>query len=86
MSLGEYTDGRIEDMPRGDGLFTESLAAALVQTTPDAEEGAQALPREGRAEVPLTDLDGSEDVDDRVERPVAGERRARGSVTGTHRS
>ena len=34
---------RIEDMARADGLFTESLAAALVQTTPDAEEGLRAF-------------------------------------------
>ncbi|MCB1384504.1 MAG: crotonase/enoyl-CoA hydratase family protein [Nitratireductor sp.] len=34
---------RIGDMPRGEGLFTESLAAALVQTTPDAEEGLKAF-------------------------------------------
>jgi len=34
---------RIGDMSRGDGLFTESLAAALVQTTPDAEEGLRAF-------------------------------------------
>lgn len=34
---------RIGDMPRSDGLFTESLAAALVQTTPDAEEGLRAF-------------------------------------------
>jgi enoyl-CoA hydratase/carnithine racemase len=34
---------RIEDMSRADGLFTESLAAALVQTTPDAEEGLRAF-------------------------------------------
>ncbi|MXN64394.1 crotonase/enoyl-CoA hydratase family protein [Stappia sp. GBMRC 2046] len=34
---------RIGDMPRADGLFTESLAAALVQTTPDAEEGLKAF-------------------------------------------
>lgn len=34
---------RIGDMARGDGLFTESLAAALVQTTPDAEEGLRAF-------------------------------------------
>lgn len=34
---------RIEDMSRADGLFTESLAAALVQTTPDAEEGLKAF-------------------------------------------
>ncbi len=34
---------RIEDMPRADGLFTESLAAALVQTTPDAAEGLNAF-------------------------------------------
>jgi enoyl-CoA hydratase/carnithine racemase len=30
---------RIGDMSRADGLLTESLAAALVQTTPDPEEG-----------------------------------------------
>ncbi|MBE1297654.1 MAG: crotonase/enoyl-CoA hydratase family protein [Rhodobacteraceae bacterium] len=30
---------RINDMSQADGLFTESLAAALSQTTPDAEEG-----------------------------------------------
>ena len=34
---------RIDDMPRADGLFTESLAAALVQTTPDAKEGLRAF-------------------------------------------
>ncbi|MCI5041199.1 MAG: crotonase/enoyl-CoA hydratase family protein [Donghicola eburneus] len=34
---------RIADMSRGDGLFTESLAAALVQTTPDAAEGLNAF-------------------------------------------
>ncbi|MEZ5824839.1 MAG: hypothetical protein R3C97_08895 [Geminicoccaceae bacterium] len=34
---------RIGDMSRADGLFTESLAAALVQTTPDAEEGLRAF-------------------------------------------
>ncbi len=34
---------RINDMSRADGLFTESLAAALVQTTPDAEEGLRAF-------------------------------------------
>ncbi|MCA0964106.1 crotonase/enoyl-CoA hydratase family protein [Salipiger bermudensis] len=34
---------RIADMSRSDGLFTESLAAALVQTTPDAEEGLNAF-------------------------------------------
>ncbi|MFS4436900.1 crotonase/enoyl-CoA hydratase family protein [Paracoccaceae bacterium GXU_MW_L88] len=34
---------RINDMSRADGLFTESLAAALVQTTPDAEEGLNAF-------------------------------------------
>ena len=30
---------RINDMSTAEGLFTESLAAALSQTTPDAEEG-----------------------------------------------
>lgn len=34
---------RIEDMSKHDGLFTESLAAALSQTTPDAEEGLKAF-------------------------------------------
>ncbi|MEI4472228.1 crotonase/enoyl-CoA hydratase family protein [Frigidibacter sp. MR17.24] len=34
---------RINDMSRADGLFTESLCAALVQTTPDAEEGLRAF-------------------------------------------
>lgn len=34
---------RISDMSREDGLFTESLAAALSQTTPDAEEGLKAF-------------------------------------------
>jgi len=34
---------RINDMNQNDGLFTESLAAALSQTTPDAEEGLRAF-------------------------------------------
>lgn len=34
---------RIADMSRGEGLFTESLATALSQTTPDAEEGLRAF-------------------------------------------
>ncbi|WP_136442649.1 crotonase/enoyl-CoA hydratase family protein [Pacificoceanicola onchidii] len=34
---------RIGDMSASDGLFTESLAAALSQTTPDAEEGLRAF-------------------------------------------
>ncbi|MFV0386328.1 crotonase/enoyl-CoA hydratase family protein [Paracoccus sp. (in: a-proteobacteria)] len=34
---------RIGDMSRGDGLFTESLAASMVQTTPDAQEGLRAF-------------------------------------------
>ncbi len=34
---------RINDMSQNDGLFTESLAAALSQTTPDAEEGLRAF-------------------------------------------
>lgn len=34
---------KIGDMPRGDGLFTESLCAALTQTSPDALEGLQAF-------------------------------------------
>jgi enoyl-CoA hydratase/carnithine racemase len=35
--------GRIGDMSRADGLFLESLSAALAQTTPDAEEGLRAF-------------------------------------------
>lgn len=34
---------RIADMPRSDGLFTESLCAALTQTTEDAAEGLRAF-------------------------------------------
>jgi enoyl-CoA hydratase/carnithine racemase len=34
---------RINDMSQADGLFTESLAAALSQTTPDSEEGLKAF-------------------------------------------
>jgi len=34
---------RIGDMPREDGLFTESLAAALAQTSGDAREGLRAF-------------------------------------------
>jgi enoyl-CoA hydratase/carnithine racemase len=34
---------RINDMSQSDGLFTESLAAALSQTTPDAAEGLKAF-------------------------------------------
>lgn len=34
---------RIEDMSKADGFFTESLAAALTQTSPDAEEGLKAF-------------------------------------------
>ncbi len=34
---------RIEDMSKADGLFTESLCAAMAQTSPDAEEGLQAF-------------------------------------------
>lgn len=34
---------RINDMSQADGLFTESLAAALSQTTPDATEGLRAF-------------------------------------------
>ncbi len=34
---------RIDDMARGDGLFTESLCAALTQTSPDAQEGLRAF-------------------------------------------
>jgi enoyl-CoA hydratase/carnithine racemase len=34
---------RIADMPRDGGLFTESLAAALAQTSPDAQEGLAAF-------------------------------------------
>jgi enoyl-CoA hydratase/carnithine racemase len=34
---------RIEDMSRADGLFTESLAAAMSQTTESAQEGLRAF-------------------------------------------
>jgi len=34
---------RIEDMSKADGLFTESLCAAVTQTSPDALEGLQAF-------------------------------------------
>ena len=34
---------RIEDMAKADGFFTESLAAALTQTSPDAVEGLAAF-------------------------------------------
>jgi len=34
---------RIEDMAKADGLFTESLCAALTQTSPDALEGLEAF-------------------------------------------
>lgn len=40
---------RIQDMSRSDGLFVESLMAALVQTSPDAEARMRAF-LEGRAE------------------------------------
>lgn len=38
-----HTIGRVEDMSRADGLYTESLSAAVVQTTPDAREGLNAF-------------------------------------------
>ncbi len=34
---------RIQDMSKQDGFFTESLCAALTQTSPDAEEGLRAF-------------------------------------------
>ena len=34
---------RIEDMSKADGLFTESLCAALTHTSPDAVEGLAAF-------------------------------------------
>ena len=34
---------RIEDMSKADGLFTESLCAALTQTSEDAQEGLRAF-------------------------------------------
>lgn len=37
------TIARINDMSQTDGLFVESLAAAMSQTTPDAEEGLKAF-------------------------------------------
>ena len=46
-SLSNYTMihaiSRINDMSRTDGLFSESLCAALTQTSPDAEEGLKAF-------------------------------------------
>ena len=41
---------RISDMSRGDGLFTESLAAAVSQTSADAEEGLKAFLEKRRPE------------------------------------
>jgi enoyl-CoA hydratase/carnithine racemase len=35
--------GRIQDMSQGDGLFTESLCAALAQSSDDAREGLNAF-------------------------------------------
>ncbi|TNF58679.1 MAG: crotonase/enoyl-CoA hydratase family protein [Rhodobacteraceae bacterium] len=35
--------GRIDDMSRADGFFTESLCAAITQTSPDALEGLAAF-------------------------------------------
>ncbi len=34
---------RIQDMPRSEGLFTESLAAAMSQTSDGAKEGLRAF-------------------------------------------
>ncbi|MFP4449830.1 MAG: hypothetical protein ACLFP0_02750 [Rhodosalinus sp.] len=34
---------RIEDMSKADGLFAESLCAAVTQTSPDAHEGLAAF-------------------------------------------
>ncbi|MEZ5789813.1 MAG: hypothetical protein R3D34_03115 [Nitratireductor sp.] len=34
---------RIEDMAKADGLFAESLCAAITQTSPDAREGLKAF-------------------------------------------
>ena len=34
---------RIEDMAKADGLFAESLCAAITQTSPDAQEGLKAF-------------------------------------------
>lgn len=34
---------RIEDMAKADGFFTESLCAAVAQTSPDADEGLRAF-------------------------------------------
>ena len=38
-----HTIGRLEDMSRADGLYAEALSAAVIQTTPDAEEGLNAF-------------------------------------------
>ena len=45
---------RIAKMSAEDGLYAESLAAALSQTGADAEEGLQGLPRKAQAELRLT--------------------------------
>lgn len=37
------TISRVDDMSRSDGLFVESLSAAISQSTPDAEEGLKAF-------------------------------------------
>lgn len=37
------TIARVGDMSQADGLYVESLATALSQTTPDAEEGLKAF-------------------------------------------
>jgi len=41
---------RIADMPQADGLFTESLAAALSQTSDDARKGIEAFLAKRKAE------------------------------------
>lgn len=38
-----HTIGRLQDMSQADGLYAEALSAAVVQTTPDAEEGLNAF-------------------------------------------
>ncbi len=38
-----HTIGRLQDMSQADGLYAEALSAAVVQTTPDAQEGLNAF-------------------------------------------
>jgi enoyl-CoA hydratase/carnithine racemase len=44
---------RISDMSKSDGLFAESLCAAVSQTSADAEEGLRSLPRKAAPGLPV---------------------------------